>query len=199
MRLSLKTPPAARALDWDTVRGHLRVDSSEEQARVMGILVPAAEEWAESATGRQLITATWTYSFCEFPDDSDDPIVLPKAPLQSVTSVKYYDTDGNLQTWASSNYDVIAPSGPKCGPGFIIPKAGVSYPLHYGEPYEIAVEFVSGYGDEHTDVPAGLRQGMLMLVAEMFERRESGIVGTISGEAPLPARSLILPYLSEHP
>ena len=198
-RLSLKTPPAGRALDWDTVRGHLRLDSVDEQARVMGVLVTAAEEWAESATGRQLITATWTLSLCDFPDDSDDPIVLPKAPLQSVTSVKYYDGDGVQQTWASSNYDVIAPAGPKCAPGFIVPKPGAFYPTTYGEPREIEVEFVAGYGDAPEDVPAGLRAGLLLLVGDMFQHRESGVIGTIVAEAPLPARSLILPYLSEHP
>lgn len=197
MRLSLKTAPAARALDWfSEVKGHLRLDSDDEAARVDSILIPAAEQWAESATGRQLITATWTLSFEAFPQDGG-PIVLPKPPLQSVTSVKYYDDAGVQQTWAAAaNYTVIAPAGPKCGPGMIVPKVGISYPYAYGFPYEVEIEFIAGYGASSASVPGLLKAGMLLLVAEQFERREEAFAGQIS-QVPLHAASLILPFLSE--
>jgi uncharacterized phiE125 gp8 family phage protein len=198
VRLSLKTAPAVRALDWlFEVKSHLHLDSDDERGRVDSILIPAAEQWTESATGRQLITATWTLSLETFPADGY-PIVLPKPPLQSVTSVKYYDAAGVQQTWAAAaNYIVIAPAGPKCGPGMIVPKADISYPYTYGPPYEIDVEFVAGYGDSPTAIPGLLKAGMLLLVAEQFERREEVTEGQIS-RVPLNAQALILPFLSEH-
>lgn len=197
MRLSLKTPPAARALDWGAeVKGHLRLDAEDERQRVESILVPAAEQWAESATGRQLIHATWQMFLRTFPGDGC-PIVLPKPPLSTVSHVKYYDADGVQQTWAASNYTVIAPTGPKAAAGRIQPNDGVSYPTIYGDPYEIEVELIAGYGADHTTVPAMLRAGMLLLVAEMFERRELAVTGTIIQGAPLQATSLILPFMWE--
>ena len=200
MRLSLKTAPAAAALDWTTeVMEHLRLDSSEEQGRVMTILVPAAQQWAESATGRQLVTATWTLFLSSFPGDSSCPIWLPKPPLQSVTSVKYYDGAGVLQTWAASNYSYVAPAGPKCGGGYILPKAGAFYPSVYGSPYEVEIEFVAGYGATFAAVPGLLKAGMLLLVGEQFERREESVSGTIINRVPMNAASLILPFLWEHP
>lgn len=198
MRLSLKTAPTSPALDWiDEVKGHLRLDSDDEIGRVSSLLVPAAEQWAESATGRQLITATWTAYFDCFPGDSSCPIVLPKPPLQSVTSIKYYDTAGVQQTWAASNYTLRAPVGPKCGPGMIVPKAGIYYPTAYGVPYEVEVEFVAGYGASSAEVPGLLKAGMLLIVGEQFERREHSIAGTIITEVPFGAKAFILPFAWE--
>jgi len=200
MRLSLKTAPSALPLDWSTeVKGHLRLDSDDEQDRVLNVLVPAARTWAESATGRQLITATWQMFLGYFPSDNACPIRLPKPPLQSVTHVKYYDSNGVQQTWASANYTVTAPAGEKCGGGFILPKATVSYPTAYGPPYEIEVEFVAGHGADASSVPGLLKAGMLLLVGELFERREEAIVGTIITRVPVAARDLILPFLWEQP
>lgn len=200
MRLSLKTAPAAPALDWATeVKPHLRLPSEDEAVRIMTVSVPAAEQWAESATGRQLVTATWTLYFDAFPDDSGCPIYLPKPPLQSVTSVKYYDTNGVLQTWSASEYTVTVPAGPKAGPGWITPKVNYYYPSVYGSPYEIAIEFVAGYGASHASVPGLLKAGMLMLVAELYERREQAIVGASVMEVPFGAQSCILPFLAELP
>ncbi len=164
----------------------------------MSILIPAARTWAESATGRQLITATWQAFFSCFPSDNGCPIRLPKPPLQSVTHVKYYDGNGVQQTWAAANYTVTAPAGEKCGAGFILPKANVSYPTVYGPPYEIEVEFIAGYGATAPSVPGLLKAGMLLLVGELFERREEAIVGIIN-RVPLAAQALILPFLWEQP
>jgi len=200
MRLSLKTPPVSTALDWATeVKGHLRIDSDDEAGRIQSVCIPAAEQWAESATGRQLITATWQLFLDRFPSDSGCPIYLPKPPLQSVTSVKYYDGGGVQQTWAASNYTVTAPAGPKAGPGFILPKVNAYYPDVYGSPYEIEIEFKAGYGDTPANVPGLLKSGMLILVAELFEHREQGIVGNIVNEVPLGARDCILPFQWEQP
>jgi uncharacterized phiE125 gp8 family phage protein len=195
MRLSQKTAPAARALDWMTeVRQHLRLDSDDEQDRFMGILVPAAEQWAESATGRQLVTATWQMWMSCFPGDGC-PIWLPHMPLQSVTHVKYYDSAGVQQTWAAANYTVDAPVGPKCGPGRIVPKAGISYPSTYGSPYEVEIEWGAGY----STVPALMKQGLLSIVGDLFEHREASISGAIIEEVPFTARALILPFAWEMP
>src|SRR5512137_379977 len=111
MRLSLVTAPAALALDWvSEVKGHLRLITEEERDRVEQVLIPAATSWAETATGRALITQTWKLLLDGFPSGlggwlggyvttgAASAITLPKPPLQSVTTVKYVDESGVLQT-----------------------------------------------------------------------------------------------------
>jgi uncharacterized phiE125 gp8 family phage protein len=192
--LTLTTPAAALALDWEVeVKGHLRVDTADERTRVETVLIPAATQIAEGETERQLITATWTLYLDGFPT-SGTKIELPKPPLQSVSSIKYYDTQGVLQTWAASNYSVVAPAGPRAPNGYIVPGYGITYPSTYGQPNDVVIEFVCGYGAAYGSVPAQIRAAMLLLVGEMFERREDAIAGTIIGEVPLAAHRLLWPF-----
>ena len=194
MRLSLKTAAAALAMDWtNEVKGHLRLDTDDEKARVEAILMPAAIAHAEAVTQRQLINATWTLYLDVFPADSV-PIELPKPPLSSVTSVKYNDASGTQQTWSATNYTVDKPAGDRCVPGRIVPNLGVTYPSTYGQPNDVEIEYVAGYGAAYTSVPTAIRAAMLLLVAEQFERREEAIVGTIINTVPLASDRLLWPY-----
>jgi uncharacterized phiE125 gp8 family phage protein len=195
MTLSLKTPPAALALDWvQEVKGHLRLDSEEEQPRVASILIPAATQFAESETDRQLITATWTLYLDAFPCYGHK-IELPKPPLKTVTSVKYYDTAGVLQTWAAAgNYSVQAPAGPFADCGYILPAYAVVYPVTQSRADAVEIEFTSGYGDTFASVPPLIRAAMLLIVGEQFERREESIAGTIISRVPMAAHNLLWPF-----
>jgi uncharacterized phiE125 gp8 family phage protein len=195
MTLSLKTAPVALALDWvQEVKGHLRLDSDEEQPRVASILIPAATQFAESETGRQLITATWTLYLDKFPC-SGQRIELPKPPLKTVTSVKYYDTAGVLQTWAAAgNYGVQALAGPFADCGYISPAYAVIYPTTQSRADAVEIEFTSGYGDTFASVPPMIRAAMLLIVGEQFERREESITGTIISRVPMAAHNLLWPF-----
>lgn len=192
--LTLKTAPAALALDWATeVKGHLRLDSEAERARIESVLIPAAEQYVEAQTNRQLVTATWTYYLDDFPC-SGEPIELPKPPLQSVTTVKYRDTAGVLQTWAASNYSIETQAGPYALPGRIVPNWGVLYPSVYGQPNDVAIEFIAGYGATYAAVPPLLKAALLLLVAEQFEQREESISGTSINRIPLGVSALLWPF-----
>lgn len=201
--------PEATALDWERdLVGQLRVDSEEEKARVMDALVGTATGWAQRLTNRQLITATIEFWFSSFADAcakacrhpgkySPDTILVPRPPLQSLTHIKYYDTANVLQTLASSNYTVVAPQGDDAGPAWIRPVPAAVYPNTYCRPDAVQIRVVCGYGDEAADIPAGIRQGMALYVAEMFERREMAVTGTIVAAAPIAAEQLAGMYLVE--
>ena len=76
---------------------------------------------------------------------------MPWAPLQSVTSVKYYDPDDTLQTVANSNYNVLAPTD---GIGVVNFDADFTFPntnTDRIDPVEIII--VTGYGNADT-IPA---------------------------------------------
>lgn len=176
MHLTLTTPAAALALDWSEVYGHLRLYSDDERTRIVADLVPAVTQKAEEKTGRQFISATWTQYLDGFPS-TGVAIELPKPPLQSVSSIKYYDTAGVLQTWDAANYSVIAPSGPFARRGYIVPAYGIAYPSTQAIIDAVQIAFIAGYGAAYGNVPALIRAAMLLILGELYERREESTIG----------------------
>lgn len=146
------------------------------------LLRTAARQRGESKTARAWVTQTWDDIRSCFP--SGRVIELAKPPLLSVTHVKYKDTNGNLQTWAASNYQVEAPAGPCCARGRITLASGVTWPATYGEADDVQIRFVCGYGATAASVPGLLRQAMLLDIATLNRQRENVITGTIVAELP---------------
>lgn len=144
-------------------------------------LITAVRERAELATQRALITQTWDLVLDQFPCDGF--IEIPKAPLSSITHVKYRDTGGTLQTWTSTNYVVEAPAGPRARRGRVALAFGVTWPATYGQAGDVQVRFISGYGAASA-VPSLLKQAMLIDLAMLYEQREQVITGTIVAELP---------------
>ncbi|MCP4704013.1 MAG: hypothetical protein GY865_05330, partial [candidate division Zixibacteria bacterium] len=106
-----------------------------------------------------------------------DSIILPYGNLQSVTSVKYKDTDGDQSTFSSDDY--IAAT--ETEPGQIILGYGDVWPtvtLYPSNPIELI--FVAGYGAAGSDVPEPIRHAIKILIADAYENREDVLVGVIS-------------------
>ena len=132
-------------------------------------LITTARQRAEVATGRALITQTWQYVLDRFPSDSF--IELPKPPLQSVSSVAYYDTSGTLQSpWTATNYDVQAPTGDRCARGRLALSYGITWPSTYGEIGDVTIEFVAGYGAARSTVPGMIKDALLLCIEGLYTR-----------------------------
>lgn len=58
MPLQLVTPPAGEPVSLAEAKQHLRVDGGDDDL-LIGSLITAARQAAETKTGRQLITARW--------------------------------------------------------------------------------------------------------------------------------------------
>jgi uncharacterized phiE125 gp8 family phage protein len=87
----------------DEAKAHLRVLNGEQDVHILS-LIAAATEYCEGATGRSLrVSETVVQSYDCWPGCR---IELDRQPVLAVTSLKYYDADGVLQTVASSNYRV---------------------------------------------------------------------------------------------
>lgn len=78
------------------------LDDTSQDTRIEA-LIAAATRRVENECGMRLYTQTVELRLDGFPGKSDT-IDLMVAPVQSVDSVKYDDTDDTEQTWASSNY-----------------------------------------------------------------------------------------------
>ncbi len=174
MRLDLVTAPTDTAVNLAEAFEFLRIDDEDTDEALMYRLIRAATSEVEEYTGRALMSQTWDLKLDGWWRWTLD---LPKAPLQSVTSVTYLDTAGDSQTWASSNYVVDAATGPDANPGRLAKADGISFPDLDTTLAPVTVRFVAGYADRFS-VPEILKQGLLVLIADMYESRLSTIVGT---------------------
>jgi len=162
----LKTPPAIEPVTLEELKDHLRVDSVDEDALLTG-LIAAAREWCEGFQNRAYITQTLQLWLDEWP--AGDAIVLPRPPLQSVASVKYYGTDDTEYTLDAADYRVSL-YGYK---GRVVLNYGKSWPSTTLRPAEaVVVEYDAGYGDDATDVPERARMAIKIVAAHLYENRE---------------------------
>ena len=187
MPTSLVTPPTTEPLTTEEAKTHLRVDIADDDTYI-DTLIAAARQRVESVTQRQLVTATWKLLCERFP--TGRILRLPYPPLASVTHIKYYDANGDQQTWSSDDYQVSIAAEP----GKIVLGVDISWPTTQLQKLEaVEVQFVAGYGAASA-VPNGLKQLILLLVGHWYENREGVIVGTITSELPQAIETLLWQY-----
>lgn len=188
MWYSLKqtTAPATEPVTLGEAKAHLRVDSTDEDAYVAG-LIAAARQMAEAYTQRQLITATYTMKLHDFPV-GENPICLPRTPLGSVSSITYLDADDVTTTLSTNVYEVLDNDTT----AYIALKPGQIWPSARFEQYEaVTITFTAGYGAATSDVPATARSAMFLIIGNLFENREQAVIGTITAELPFGVTTLL--------
>lgn len=128
-------------------------------------IIKAGRERCERVTGRQLVTATWELYLDDFPG-ATGTIIVPKPPLQSVSSITYLDTAGTSQTLATANYKVDAISEP----GRIVPAPNCTWPGTRQTLNAVTVTFVAGYGLAAA-VPEEIKDRIKAYVMHRYEHR----------------------------
>lgn len=165
-------------------KSHARIDISDDDT-LIDTYIKAARYQFEEETGSSLITQTWVYYLDKFPNSACD-ILLPRGPVQSITSIKYVDTDGDEQTWDSSKYDVDTTSVV----GRVSPAYSESYPDARDQNNSVYITYKTGYGNSSSSVPADIILAIKTLAAHWYENREAVIVGQTSSEVPLTYKSI---------
>jgi len=188
MAITLSTGPAIEPVTLAQAKAHLRFDSTDENDLIT-TLISVARRKIEQWEWRAHITQTWTLKLDAFP--KEDVIYLPRPPLQSVSSVKYLDGDGVLQTVDSGDYDVDSTSEP----GRLKPAYGEVWPTPRTQMGAVTICFVAGYGDAATDVPEQTRQAILLLVGHLFRNREA-VSEMELREVPMTVAALLEPVYS---
>lgn len=186
--LRVVTPPTAEPVTLDEAKLHLRVDTTDDDARISG-LIRAAREHAEQILGRALMTQTLELGLDCWPEDG--VILLPMPPVQDVESITYTDAAGADHTVDPETYVVDAASEPTR----IVLRWGYCWPADVLQPQSgsIRVRYVAGY-QSAADVPQAIKAAILLHVGLLYEGREAAVVGQTATELPLAYRALLAPH-----
>lgn len=170
-------PPIIEPVSLAELKLHLRLDDddSTEDALLNSILV-AVREHVEGITRRALLTQTWDFCLDEFP--RSDFIKLPFGNLQSVTSVKWKDTDGTETTLTVTTDYLVETNGDQHG-RLVLPY-GETWPsdsLYPSNP--ITIRFVAGWTTAEL-VPYGIKAAILMLCYDLYNNRGKKVLSQCS-------------------
>jgi len=165
--------PTVKPLFLEDLREHIGL-SSNHFDNMLDQLLSVATTRVEQDTRRSLITQTHVFSMDTFP--SNGIIELPTAPLQSVTSVTYVDTNDATQTFSSSKYSVDANNTP----GRIIVNDSEHWPTVRGHFDDIKVTYIAGYGSTVASVDPVAQYAIKMLVSHLFNSPAVTAHGSVS-------------------
>lgn len=138
---------------------HMNVDFSDDDVYI-GKLITAARQHAEEITGRSFITQTWVRMLDRFPS----VICLERGDVISVTTLKYIDPDGNLQTLAPDQYQTDFTANP----ARVAPARNVNWPSISNIDFNaVQVTFTAGYGAAST-VPEIIKDAIKIFVEHLY-------------------------------
>ena len=160
-RVTVVTAPTLEPLTLDEAKKQVEVASSDtyHDEHLIRLIQQAREQW-ETDTDSACLTQTlrvYLDAFCDIAID------LPRRPIQSISTVKYYDGSNVLQTLSSSVYSLNA--------------AEREVELAYNQSWPstvlgrwdaVQITYIAGYTSRQL-VPMLARQAMLLLVGYYFE------------------------------
>src|SRR5690606_20751896 len=187
MSLTIVTPPAEEPVTLTEAKNHLRVDLTDDDSLISALIV-AAREHAEAITRRAFITQTLKLSLDAFPANNG-PIYVPMPPLQSVNSLKYFDTDGMEQTLTEGT-DFLVDN--ESEPGRITPAPDTGWPATQNRPNAVSVELVAGLCDAST-APKGLKLAILLMEGSLYTIRDAvALQGKNAGQLRMAVDCLLM-------
>lgn len=174
MNIALYTAPTIEPITLDELVLHLKVDEETGYENdLIEAILKAAREHVEDITRRALLTQTWDYYLDDFP--SGDSIKLPFGNLQSVTHIKYTDSDGAQTTMTVTTEYLVETNGEQCGR--IVLPYGVTWPSFTAyTTHPIVIRFICGWTTRAL-VPSKIKTAIKMLCADLYGFRGEPFVG----------------------
>jgi uncharacterized phiE125 gp8 family phage protein len=149
----------------------IRLTGTSAEDDLLNAIIYAGIEHVENLTGRKLLTQTWEYYLDYFPED--DSFLLPFGNLQSVTSIKYKDSDAT-ETTLTENTDYLVETNGE-GIGRIVLPYGVSWPSFTAWPSKpITIKFVCGWTTA-ASVPYSIKAALKLIASDLYENREGQV------------------------
>lgn len=178
--------PGEDVISLAEAKAHLDVDYDDDDTLISS-LIRSATGLVDGYSGilnRGLVTQNWAERFPFF--QYEMPLRL--GPVQSVSSVTYYDADDAEQTVDSGVYRLHETASG----AYLVPKSGQSWPSTYSRDDAVTVTYVVGYGDTGSDVPQPIRNACLMLIRHWYDNPSA--VGAGMAEMPFAVHACLAPY-----
>lgn len=161
-RPTLVTAPSVLPVsvaDVKTARGITTSSDDTLIGNLISAVVSDLDGWS-GRLGRAMVNQTWSQAFDSFNDEMRLPLLA-----SSITSITYVDTAGSTQTLSSSVYRLRAD-----GAGSYVELApDQAWPSTSTRSQAVTVTFVCGFGATAADVPAGIRQAIIMLTGGLYQ------------------------------
>jgi len=179
---SITTPATVYPVSVDDVKNYGRIDTDAEDTLIEQFIT-AATDISSKWLWRSLLRQTITMRMDFWPGTV---IQLPLPPLISVTGVYTTDED-DTDTEYSSDYYYLQTAKE---PGELVIKKNVTAPTNYDRDYGgFKIIYVGGYGTAATDVPQGIRDGINLFVALLWENRALDLTAP-----PVEVQRLLYPF-----
>lgn len=181
----LVTPASVLPVTVAEVKLALRVDGVDLDSEIESQIKAAVEHYEgwTGILGVCLVEQTWRQSFDRF----ERCMMLPLRPVQSIASVKWRNTVGEIATVPAANYSLDTDDG---GLSFVRFKRGYAYPSDLAEVGSVAIEYVAGWPivEEKATTPESIKTAIKIRVqmhideaakqgAEVLEKIESRLIG----------------------
>ena len=165
--LTLITAPVGEPILIDEMKDHLRISIDDDDKDVER-MIRVSRRWCEKMQNRAYMTQTWDLYLDAFPRV---PYELSRPPLQSVTHIKWFDTDDTETTVSTDVYRTDIYSFV----GRINLKDGQTWDTSTKRTLNgVVIRFIAGYGNR-ASVPEEITQAIKLMVGHLWEHREETI------------------------
>lgn len=175
--------PAEEPVSLAEAKAYLRVDDGAEDA-LIATLITAGRLHVEGVTGKALVAQSWRLVLEDWPGDGI--VRLPVTPLMSLAALTAYDEAGEghelgLAGVLGERDRLVLPRRLEGAPR-LRARSGVE------------IDYVAGFGEAGSDVPADLRQAVLVLVAHWHVHRDAVVIAGAGAVVPAGFDRLVIPH-----
>lgn len=186
MALVMTSGPAAEPVTVAEAKAHLRIDHSAEDV-LIGSLILTSRLHIEAALGIALIAQGWRLLLDSWPRGAQ--VRVPLRPLIAVSEIRVRAADGTPTVVDADAYEPdTASNSPR------IVRTAASWPQPGRAAHGIEIDFTAGFGTTADDVPAPIKQAVLLLVAHWYEHRDPIEIGSEATVIPHGISDLLAPW-----
>lgn len=186
MALVLTSGPALEPITVGEAKAHLRLDGSADDTLIASLILTSRLH-VEAALGLALITQSWTLVLDRWPEGPS--LALPIRPVQAIASVAVLAADGTPDTLSPADYILEGRGVP---PRLV--RTVSTWPTPGRAAAGIEIAFTAGFGAGASEVPAPIRQALLLLVAHWYEHRTPVEIGSALNALPAGVCDLLMPF-----
>lgn len=186
MTLSMLAGPHLEPISVAEAKLFLRIDGEAEN-EVIAALITTARLHVERLTRRIVLEQTWRFYIDDLPKNG--LIELGIGPVREVLQVVAYNSEGDPSVVSAEDYIVDLSAVPAR-----IKFRNNARLLSTRALNGFEIDFVAGFGPTTLEVPADLRQAILMLVAHWYENRSAVATDVDLISTPKGVNELIQPY-----